>query len=171
MSTLSVDTIQGQTTAANVKMPAGHVIQVQSGQTDTQTTLGSSRTTYTDVGLSVTITPKYSNSKIYVVATGNGYASQAQDNPLHRILRTVSGTATSIAATDYMMYSNQSGSGGAYCQSVMDTAQSTAAHEYKVQIRSDTDGGNVYFNVNDTNNQGTTVEAQRSTIMVMEIAQ
>ena len=53
----------------------------------------------------------------------------------------------------------------------MDTAQSTAAHEYKVQIRSDNSGGTVYFNVNDTNNQGTTAEAQRSTIMVMEIAQ
>ena len=28
MSTLSVDTIQGQTTAANVKFPAGSVLQV-----------------------------------------------------------------------------------------------------------------------------------------------
>ena len=28
MSTLSVDTIQGQTTAANVKFPAGYVVQV-----------------------------------------------------------------------------------------------------------------------------------------------
>ena len=27
MSTLSVDTIQGQTTAANVKLPAGSIIQ------------------------------------------------------------------------------------------------------------------------------------------------
>ena len=155
----------------SIKAP-GMIVQVQSGQCVSQTTLGSNRTTYTDVGLSVTITPKYSNSKIYVNVTGNGYASDAQDNPLHRILRTVGGTATSIAATDYMMYSNtQDGNGGAYCQSVMDTAQSTTAHEYKIQIRSDTDGGNVYFNVNDTNNQGTTPEAQLSTIVVMEIAQ
>ena len=149
----------------------GTIVQVQSGQLDTQLTLSSSRTTYTDTGLSVTITPKYSNSKIYVNVTGNSYASAAADNPLHRILRTVGGTATSIAATDYMMYGSDGANGGAYCQSVMDTAQSTAAHEYKIQIRSDTDAGNVYFNVNDTNNQGTTNEAQRSTIMVMEIAQ
>ena len=153
-----------------IKAP-GMVVQVQSGQCITQTTLSSNRATYTDVGLSVTITPKYANSKIYVNVTGNGYASDATDNPLHRIVRTVSGTATSIASTDYMMYGNQDGNGGAYCQSVMDTAQSTAAHEYKIQMRSDTDGGNVYFNVNDTNNQGTTNEAQLSTIMVMEIAQ
>ena len=155
----------------SIKAP-GMVVQVQSGQCISQTTLSSNKTTYTDVGCSVTITPKYSNSKIYVTATGNGYAAASGDNPLHRILRTVGGTATSIASTDYMMYSGHGdGTGGAYCQSVMDTAQSTAAHEYKIQIRSDTDGGTVYFNVNDTNNQGTTNEAQLSTIMVMEIAQ
>ena len=154
----------------SIKAP-GMVVQVQSSQTITQTTLASSRTTFTDVGLSVTITPKYSNSKIYIIATGNGYASDATDNPLHRIQRTVGGTATSIARTDYMFYGSPDGNGGAYCQSVMDTAQSTTAHEYKVQIRSDSSGGTVYFNVNDVNNQGTTPEAQRSTIMVMEIAQ
>lgn len=154
-----------------IKAP-GMIVQVQSGQTDTQVTKSSSLATFSDTGLSVTITPKYSNSKIYVIATGNGYAAAGTDNPLHKIVRTVSGTATSIAATDYMMYSGHGdGTGGAYVQSVMDTAQSTAAHEYKVQIRSDNSAGTVYFNVNDTNNQGTTVEAQRSTIMVMEIAQ
>ena len=31
MSTLSVDTITGQTTAANVKFPAGSVVQVVQG--------------------------------------------------------------------------------------------------------------------------------------------
>ena len=30
MSTLSVDTIQGQTAAAKVKMPAGHIYKLQS---------------------------------------------------------------------------------------------------------------------------------------------
>ena len=48
-----------------IKAP-GMVVQVQSGQCVTQTTLSSNRATYTDVGLSVTITPKYANSKIYV---------------------------------------------------------------------------------------------------------
>lgn len=173
MSTLSVDAIQGQTTAANVKMPAGHVVQVQSGQCIAQTTLSSNRTAYTDVGLSVTITPKYSNSKIHVHATGNTYATAGGDNPLHRIVRTVSGSATTIASTDYMCYSGHGdGTGGAYVQSVMDTAQSTAAHEYKIQLRSDTNSNNVYFNVNDSGGAGpATNESQLSTIMVMEIAQ
>jgi len=152
----------------------GTIVQVQSGQLDTQLTLNTNKTTKTDTGLSVTITPKYSNSKLFVLSTGNTYSSVYNDNPLHYIIRTVSGTATSVAATDYITYNSSSsagGIGGAYVQSVMDSAQSTAAHEYKIQIRSDTDGGAIYFNVNDTNNQGTSDEAQRSTIMVMEIAQ
>jgi len=155
-----------------IKAP-GMIVQVQSGQLDTQFTMSSNQSTQTDVGLSVTITPKYSNSKLFVQATGNTYSSQYNDNPLHRIVRTVGGVATSIAATDYMTYSqnNSGGQGGAYVQSVMDTAQSTAAHEYKIQIRSDLGSNTVYFNVNDTNNQGTSEEAQRSTIVVMEIAQ
>ena len=103
-------------------------------------------------------------------ATGNAYAAGNNDNPLHKIIRTVGGVATSIAATDYIQYGGGN-IGGAYVQSVMDTAQSTAAHEYKIQIRSDLGNNTVYFNVNDTNNQGTSEESQRSTIMVMEIAQ
>ena len=155
----------------SIKAP-GMVIQVQSGQCITQTTKSSSLGTYSDVGLSVTITPKYSNSKIHVHATGNTYAAASGDNPLHKIVRTVSGTATTIAATDYMCYSGHGdGTGGAYVQSIMDTAQSTTAHEYKIQLRSDSSGGTVYFNVNDSNSSGTANEAQLSTITVMEIAQ
>ena len=171
-STLTVDNIVGATTAANVKLPAGYIVQVQSGQLVTQFTKNSSLSSFSDTGLSVTITPKYSNSKIYVIATGNAYAASNSDNPLHKIVRVVGGTATSIAATDYIAYrgGGGGGTGTSYVQSVMDSAQSTAAHEYKIQIRSDTSAGTVYFNVNDGSG-GTGTEAQLSTIMVMEIAQ
>ena len=70
----------------------------------------------------------------------------------------------------YNSGSSAGGIGGAYVQSVMDTAQSTAAHQYKIQIRSDNNQGTVYFNVRDSAG-GIGDEAQRSTIMVMEIAQ
>ena len=66
MSTLSVDTIQGQTTAANVKLPAGSVLQTviasSTTQASTQVTDLSSPVDY----LSATITPKYNTSKILV---------------------------------------------------------------------------------------------------------
>ena len=65
MSTLSVDTIQGQTTRFNCQN-SKHVIQVvNADKLDT----GSSNTTLptsTDSGLTCTITPKFNNSKILV---------------------------------------------------------------------------------------------------------
>ena len=67
MSTLSVDTIQGQTAAGNVKMPAGHIVQFVNGyKTTNSTDMTANTTTYTAcTGCQVTITPKYSNSIIY----------------------------------------------------------------------------------------------------------
>ena len=62
MSTLSVDTIQGQTTAANVKFPAGSILQTVNAKTTTMVNVAS--TTHSDTGLTATITPKYSSSKI-----------------------------------------------------------------------------------------------------------
>ena len=50
MSTLSVDTIQGQTTASKVMIP-GHVVQIVEGTRTDSTNTASS--TYSDAGLSV----------------------------------------------------------------------------------------------------------------------
>ena len=63
MSTLSVDTITGQTTAANVKFPAGSVLQ-----TTTSVSHGgyvnTNSASLVASGQIATITPKYSNSII-----------------------------------------------------------------------------------------------------------
>ena len=70
MSTLSVDTIQGQTTAANVKLPAGCILQtVSTTKTDAFSNASSSLVDIT--GMTVTITPKYSTSKILIRANLN----------------------------------------------------------------------------------------------------
>ena len=66
MSTLSVDTIQGQTTAANVKMPVGTPIQVVSG--NPAGGVGFDTTTGTEFNIfTLNITPKYNTSKILVL--------------------------------------------------------------------------------------------------------
>jgi len=64
MSTLSVDTIQGKTTAGTVAMPAGHVIQTVSTSFLTEVT--ESGSSFVDTGLSLAITPKFSTSKVLV---------------------------------------------------------------------------------------------------------
>ena len=68
MSTLSVDTIQGQTTAANVKMPAGHIVATYHHSIDpgSQSTTSA---TLVETGLTITLTPKYQNSKFLMWAS------------------------------------------------------------------------------------------------------
>ena len=99
MSTLSVDTIQGKTTAGTVAMPAGHVIQtLQALKTDVFST---SSTSFVDVtGLSVNITPKFSTSKIFVqfcVAVGHN----ADTQQTLQLVRQVSSSDTIINPVAY----------------------------------------------------------------------
>ena len=99
MSTLSVDTIQGKTTAGTVAMPAGHVIQtLQALKTDAFST---SSTSFVDVtGLSVDITPKFSTSKMlvtYHVAVGRNTGSQSTI----QLVRQVSSSDTIINPCAY----------------------------------------------------------------------
>ena len=70
MSTLSVDTITGQTTAANVKLPAGSVLQAQSFDY-TGSAFTSSSTSHVATPITVTITPKYSSSKVLILCSTN----------------------------------------------------------------------------------------------------
>ena len=70
MSTLSVDTIQGQTTAANVKLPAGSVLQATSFDYS-GTAFTSSSTSHVATPITVTITPKYSSSKVLILCSTN----------------------------------------------------------------------------------------------------
>ena len=69
MSTLTVDTIQGKTTAGTVAMPAGMVIQTLSftqPNNNIDTTSGS----YVATGWVTSITPKFSTSKILWTIAG-----------------------------------------------------------------------------------------------------
>ena len=74
MSTLSVDTIQGKTTAGTVQMPSGSVIQV----VNTNSTLQRSTTSSsdTDTGITLDITPKFATSKLYFLFSARTYNNQ-----------------------------------------------------------------------------------------------
>ena len=84
MSTLSVDTIQGQTTAANVKLPAGGIVNY--GLVEYSIGTGGSQsytsTSYTDItGATISYTPKYSGSKCLINFNlyGRIYGPSSQD--------------------------------------------------------------------------------------------
>ena len=67
-STLTVDNIVGATAASTVHAP-GHVIQVVTGTTTTQTNHNS--TSYGATSITAQITPKFASSKIFVTITSN----------------------------------------------------------------------------------------------------
>ena len=73
MSTLTVDTIQGKTTANAVAMPSGSVVQVgtQVAVNGLQTSVTSTSYTAVGNGLIASITPRFSNSKIKVHLTNS----------------------------------------------------------------------------------------------------
>ena len=69
MSTLSVDTITGQTTAAKVKLPAGSVLQTVLAQSTAAVSTSVSDLNSPVDCLSATITPFFNTSKILVIAS------------------------------------------------------------------------------------------------------
>ena len=77
MSTLTVDNIVGATTAANVKLPAGSILQTQTFQgysgDGTHTVQAVASTTFGPSLVAVSITPKYSSSKILITFHAQGF--------------------------------------------------------------------------------------------------
>ena len=175
MSTLSVDTIQGQTTAANVKLPAGCVLQcLQTIKTDTFDTSSTSAVDIT--GLSVTITPKYATSKVLVMfnvhITGDdsGTGLRLLRGSTELALGDASGSRARMTAIGY--FSNDTSpakyNGGLTSHVILDSPATTSATTYKLQGQVLSSG----FRVNKTRYNTDNGNASRgvSTITVMEIA-
>jgi len=104
MSTLSVDTIQGKTTAGTVAMPSGSIVQVVQREVGNNSFSTTNNATYTDVtNFYVDITPKFSDSIIIfeaeVIGNVNNSATHADfrvvnSNNSDALIHTGSSTAT-----------------------------------------------------------------------------
>ena len=104
MSTLSVDTIQGQTTAANVKLPAGSIVQTvqfhRAGSLGSISSIAAlSSATFVDI-MSKTITTKFANSQIYVAMSIVAYDGTAATRAMTRFYR----DSTIIESDKYAIY-------------------------------------------------------------------
>tara|TARA_Y100001958_G_scaffold134356_1_gene104934 strand:- start:860 stop:1378 length:519 start_codon:yes stop_codon:yes gene_type:complete len=151
-STLIVDEIQGATTAANVQFPAGVVIQsVDASHTGTTTV---QNTTFTDTGLTLSITPKFATSKILVTCTQNiqAWNTGAYATARWRIMRNIGGGAfTAIyqdsSSTNGNIFYYDYGGSGINCYTpvsytMIDTPTTTSACIYKTQGCQGSNGGN-----------------------------
>ena len=166
-STLTVDNIVGATTAANVKLPAGYVIQTQYAQsmaqvTSTITTLNNP----TESGLNVIITPKYNTSKILLMMSISlrGDGSNAYVNALIKrnttLIDLLGGSQTNDGVMDYAI----NFTGGRFHGQFLDSPATTSATTYKFCFTRYGGSGTTYFN-----NSGSNLSF--SSMVAMEIAQ
>lgn len=177
MSTLFVDTVNEKTTNNGVYIP-GHVVQAKTAtKTDTQSTTSNS---FTDItGLSVSITPSSTSSKILVLCTvcisstfywcpvrvlRDSTQINAPDAAgSNRLL--VNGCQTTQTASTYMMMTVPI--------TVLDSPSSTSALTYKAQFAVLNSGGSYSAEVNrtsrDSDNSNGYDPRGSSSITVLEI--
>ena len=157
MSTLSVDTIQGKTTAGTVAMPSGHIIQVvKSGNFQSANVSGTS-SSYATMGsdFSLAITPKFSNSVILIEAALNPYTSGSNNSGTYNISK--DGGSSFIAANDtngfgiVPTHGTASGTYSHFIISCSDTVSSTSTVTYQIYFRSDNTNNNITFYGNHQN--------------------
>ncbi len=176
---MAVSQIQNASLASGVpsvaKLPAGSVLQVvSSAKTDTFSTTS---TSYTDItGLSVSITPTSSSSKILVMYQLLTTADPANAGVMVRLVR----NSTAIFVGDAASSRPQVTNGGAsslnnFCMlplagSFLDSPASSSATTYKLQLFNS--GGTTSFVNRTQNDRDTSLYDGRgaSSITVMEIA-
>ena len=138
MSTLFVDTINEKTSGNGIYIP-GHVLQVvQSTITSTPSTTS---TSFVDTGLSVTITPTSSSSKILIMADYGTGSSNSSNGMVTQLVR---GSTSLFYRGD--SYTNSGGTYGAGSFAHLDSPATTSALTYKVQYLTQGSATTVYFN-------------------------
>ena len=151
-STLYVDKIVEKTSAAGVHIP-GHVMQVVSGSTTTNTV--STSATFADTTLSASITPTSASSKILILVDQN---VRAQGNDSWLGLRILRGSVV-VKQTSYLASSSTGYANSQAAYNHLDSPNTTSATVYKTQFNK---------------SQGTSAVVQDnnviSTITLMEIA-
>ena len=169
MSTLSVDTIQGQTTAANVKLPAGSILQTLS-TTKVDDHFQSATTSFVDVtGVTLTITPKYNTSKILITVSGAFSHNTSSRLSLFNLVRgsTAIGLPTSAKTNSATraMYHNGTDQLHQLHIEFLDSPATTSATTYKLQMRTNSSG---ILYIGDRPSEDT---RQGTTMTLMEISQ
>lgn len=159
MSVLKVDTINEKTSGNGVQI-AGHVVQVQRGTLSAVTSTSS--TSYVSSGLGVTITPKFSTSKLFISV--NVARPSIQNTGRQLDFKMYEGSSAIDSNRLGSLYHN-AGSGvavyyGSTAYNVYLDASNTSARTYNLYYKAY--GGSVHIN------DSSDIE---SAMIVMEIAQ
>jgi hypothetical protein len=147
-------TVDAGTLAVNSR---GTVLQVVTANHGTQVI--SSSSTYADTGVTASITPSATSSKILVTVSQMGLDKRT--NNAFMDLITLRGSTEIHSANNQLLYTADTGnSSGACTWSYLDSPSSTSSVTYKTQFKTDTNSAQVSVQWN----QAT------STITLMEIA-
>ena len=157
----------------------GGIIQVkQTVKTDTFSTLNE---TFTDVtGLSVSITPKFSTSKIMVSYSGCGGSGTNRVGHI-RLARVIGGTTTTDIFIGDQSGASQAQASSSFVQSntyfvssfsgtFIDSPSTTSAVTYKLQLAAGDQDYQVHFGRSHDNNNEFSRSTTPSQITVMEIS-
>ena len=163
MSTLFVDAINEKTSGNGVLIP-GHSAQVLQQVYSTYVTFTSN--SYTDTGMTLSITPKSTSSKILILASiqcSNGTGANANETAF-QIVR----GSTSIRIFERPIFVYNQGSGNIAIDAnislnFLDSPSTTSATTYKIQTK--TSAGTLRVNDHSVTGNGC------STLTLMEIAQ
>jgi len=148
---------------ATTQASAGSVLQVVQSTYSTFTSTTS--TSFVDGGLSGTITPKFSTSKILVLVSTYTAVGGDGDNGMGLQLVRGSTAVWTIASSAIYLYNGNGGVNYANNQSgtvYLDSPATTSATTYKVQMRSDGTGS--------SNTVAMQAQSSTSTMTLMEIA-
>ena len=152
---------------------SGGIIQVRSTTITNAPTF--TQTSYTDVtGLSVSITPTRSDSKILIFATVHGIGNQ-DTQAYFRFMRDSTpicvGTSVGsrVAATMGSLYEDQENDVNSCSQNFLDSPSTTSAVTYKIQTRTQ-GAGTLYINRSRTDVNSANSGRFTSTITVMEVS-
>ena len=138
-------------------LPSGSIIQV-AGANNTMSNTTITSTSAVSTGLTVSITPKFSNSKIYIMATFS-MTQDGQDNAQSYVYIYRNGSNLKTSGTALAMYDNPGGNVGFSIPiSFYDSPATTSACTYTV-----------YGSVSSSSSQFRPI-AGSDTIVVMEIA-
>jgi hypothetical protein len=138
---------------------SGTVLQTVYGTTTTS--VQNNTSTYADTGLTATITPKSSSSKILVTVSQNGLYKQAANAENRIKIAVLRGSTTLADSGNLLLYTGSAiGSGGSYSISILDEPATGSAVTYKTQ----------FLNPNGTAGVFVQEGSARSTIVLQEIA-
>ena len=145
---------------ATTQASAGQVLQVVTGSTTTQ--VEASFASATDLGLSATITPKFSTSKILVIVSANGCCGRATS--IEWTLQVLRGSTIINYIANYIG-ANASTVPTGFSTCYVDSPATTSATTYKLQGLRTSGSASCVFNLANSTSTSTT-----SIITLMEIA-